>query len=383
MAASAPQQSPEQLNAAQRALVKAQSVKMKQAIYSGTITPANGNVVNIVPRNVGLILRFIIEFNATFAILGGGSTSATDFGALNVFSNIQFTDLQNNQRHNTYGSHFGLVSSFKDGQPYASATAPTQTEGNFGANWSLTATTAPTTGATGTAKGFLEVPIAYSDDDLRGAIYANVVANQMQLQLTINPSPAPTTGDDTFQVFHGANASSISSVTINVYQEYLDQLPLGPQGAVLPVLDISTVYQLLYTNFTAIAAGQDYYVQYTNFRRYMSAIGIYNNSGTTGGRSTGGDINYWAQVSSNFTNIFKVDPLEQARIARRLLRCDPPSGTYYFGTRKHPIYTLAYGNMQIDLNPITAGASAYLLMLWEFFALQNTLSSAGSLPANG
>jgi P3 major capsid protein len=377
------QMSPEQINAAQRKLVLQQSVRMKQNVFAATVNPANGNVVNIVPRNVGLVLRFIIEFNATFAILGGGTTSVTDFGALNVFSNIQFTDLQNNQRHNTYGLHFGLASSFKDGQPFASATTLAQVEGNFGANWSLCSATAPTTGATGTAKGFLEIPIAYSDDDLRGAIYANVVANQMQLQLTINPNPAPTTGDDTFQVFHGANASSISSVVINVYQEYLDQLPVGPNGAVLPTLDISTVYQLLYSNFTAIAAGQDYYVQYTNFRRYMSAFGIYNNSGTTGGRGTGADINYWAQVSSNFTNIFKVDPLEQARIARRILRSDPPAGTYYFGTRKHPIYTLAYGNMQIDLNPITAGASAYLLMLWEFFALQNTLSSAGSLPANG
>ena len=377
---------PQQLNAAQRKLVLQQSVKMKQNIFSATVNPANGNVVNIVPRNVGLILRFIVEVTANYTDVAAGTTALTDFGVLNVISNIQFTDLQNNQRHNTYGLHLGLTSSFKEQQPFAAAYTPSQEQGNFGPNWNIVGATAPTTTVVGSSKTVYEVPIAYSDDDLRGAIYANVVANQMQLALTINPTPGPATGDDTFSVFYGAGAgdtTTISTVVINVYQEYLDQLPVGPSGVVLPVLDISTVYQLLYSNFTNIAPGQDYYIQYTNFRRYLAATIVYNNSGTRGGRGVGADINYWAQVSSNFTNIWKVDPFEQARITRRVLRSDPPPGTYYFGSRKQPIYTLTYGNMQLDLNPITAGASAYALVLWEFMALQNTLSSSGSLPANG
>lgn len=379
-----PQQaSPQQINAAQRKLVVNQSVKMKQSIASGTVAPTTTPVLNIIPRNVGLILRFIVQYTATFAELGSSSTTATDYGAYNVFSNIQFTDLQNNQRHNSYGFHFGLTSSVKERQAWLSAQTLAQTEGNYGANWSLTSVTAPTTEATGSATGVLEIPISYSDEDLRGSIYANVVANQMQLQLTINPRPAPASGDDTFAVFYGGAASSISSLTYNIYQEYYDQIPTGAQGVVLPTLDISTVYQLLYSNFTSIAQNQDNYYQYTNFRRFMGTFMIYNNSGTVGGRETGGDIGYLAQVSANFTNIFKVNAQEQARICRRILGVDPPPGTYYFGTRMKPIYTLTYGNMQLDINPTTAGANAYALFLWEFFALQNTLSSAGSLPANG
>lgn len=374
--------SPQQINAVQRKLVVNQSVKMKQSIASGTVTPSSTPVINIVPRNVGLVLDFIVEFNATFSTIGSGTVTATQFGALNVFSNIQFTDLQNNQRHNTYGFHFALTKSAKDRQPFLAANTLAQTQGDFGANWSLTSVTAPTTEDTGSAKGVLEIPIAYDHEDLRGSIYANVVANQMQLQLTINPNPCPASGDDTFAVFYG-EVSTISSLTYNIYQEYYDQIPTGAAGVVLPQMDISTVYQLLYSNFTSIAQNQDNYYQYTNFRRFMGVWMIYNSTGSQGGRNTGSDIDYLAQVSANFTNIFKVDPFEQARICRRILNDDPPPGSYYFSTRQKPIYTLTYGNMQIDLNPSTAEANAYALFMWEFFALQNTLSSAGSLPANG
>jgi|HubBroStandDraft_5_1064220.scaffolds.fasta_scaffold74286_2 hypothetical protein len=378
------QMNPWQINMQQRNLVLRQSVKRKQQIASTTFNPANGNVYvcnNILA--VGLILRFIVEVTATFAELGSGSTAVTDFGAFNLISNMQFTDLQNNQRHNCSGLQLGMTASMKDRQPWPSAASLAQKTGNFGGNWPICVATAPTTGATGSARTVYEIPIAYDDTDLRGAIYANVVSNQMNIQFTVNPNPAPATGDDTFAVFYGSGASSISSITITVYQEYLDNLPIGKQGIVLPQLDISTLYQLQYTNFTNIPQNQDYYIQYTNFRRFMSLTGIYNSTGTVGGRLTGTDINYWALVSANLTFIFKIDPLEAARITRRILGTDPPPGTYYFGSRRQPINTLATGNMQLDLNPAVAGGSAYWYNMWEFFAQQNTLTQAGSLPANG
>lgn len=375
---------PDQLNSLQRKAVVSQSTKMKQNIFSGTFNPTTSPVINIVPRNVGLILRFIVECVFTVNNTDGANLATlTDYGALNGLSNVQFTDLQNNQRHNTYGMHFGLLSSYKDRMPFASAQTLAASEANFGNNFPIISAT-PTIahGAQGTVRVVYEIPIAYSDDDLRGAIYANVVANQMLLALTLNPQPFAATGDDTFAMYSGATGN-IGSVVVNVYQEYYDQLPMGAQGVVLPVLDISTVYQLNFSQFNQLAANSDNYYQYTNFRRYLSAIALYNSTGTIGGRANGSDINYWARVSANFTNIFKVDPLEQARISRRILGTDPPKGTYYFGSRDKPIYTLTYGNTQIDINPNTAGNNAYLLFLWEYMALQNVLSSAGSLPSNG
>lgn len=381
-AQSAQQMTPQQLNSAQRRAVLSQSVKMKQNIFSGTFNPATNPVLNIIPRNVGLILRYIVEVVATFN--NTGSTTAatpTDFGGMNIFSNVQFTDLQNNQRHNTYGFHFGLVSSYKERQPFAACQALAVAEANFGNNFAVISQTASiAAGGSGTIKTVYEIPLAYSDEDLRGAIYANVVANQMNLALTFNPAPFAASGDDTFAVYK-SNTGTMTNCIVNVYQEYLDQLPIGAGGVVLPVLDISTVYQLNFSQFNNLAANTDNYFQYTNFRRYLSAIGIYNSTGGAGGRVGGGDINYLARVSANFTNIFKVDPYEQARIGRRILGVDPPPGVYYFPSREKPIYTLTYGNTQLDFNPNTAGGNNYLLFLWEYMALQNILSSAGSLPS--
>lgn len=381
------QLTPQQANMMARNAVLSQSVKRKQQIFTSTFNPSNGN--NIVTCNtilaVGLLLRFYVIVTATYAELGSGGTAVvTDFGAMNTLSNIQFTDLQNNQRHNATGLQFALTQGFKDKQPFASALELAQSEGNFGANWALCSATAPTTEATGTSRIVYEIPIAYSDQDLRGAIYANVVSNQMNLQLTVNPNPIPAAGDDTFAVFYATAgaAGSMSSCTIQIYQEYLDQLPIGQNGIVLPQLDISTLYQLLFTNFSNITANVDNYVQYTNFRRFMSLIEIYNSTGTRGGRNVGSDITYWKQVSANLTSIFQVDPLEQARIQRRILTTDPPPGTYYFASRTHPIYTLASGNMQLSLVPSAASGNPYLYTMWEFFAQQNTLTQAGSLPSS-
>lgn len=384
------QMNPYQINGLARNQVLSQSVKRKQQIASTTFNPANGNVFTCnTILAVGLILRFYVEVIATYSELStsGSAIAVTDFGAMNSLSNVQFTDLQNNQRHNAPGLQFAMTQSFKDKMPFVGAKTYAQSEGNFGANWQLAFATAPTLSATGSSRVVYEIPIAYSDEDLRGAIYANVVSNQMNLQLTVNNSlAAPSTGDDTFAIFYltpasGETGAKMTSVTINIYQEYLDQLPIGQNGIVLPQLDIGTLYQMLYTNFANLTAGQDNYVQYTNFRRFMSLITLYNSTGTRGGRLVGTDITRWKLVSANLTSIFDVSPFEQARIQRRILGTDPPPGTYYFPSRKQPIYTQASGNIQLDLIPTVASSSAYLFVMWEFFGVQNVLSQAGSLSA--
>lgn len=381
-----PQQNPWAINMAQRRQVLQQSVKRRQLIDSQTFNPSNGN--NLYTCNkilaAGLLLRFYAEVTATFAVVPAATaTAATDFGAANLVKTMTFTDLQSNQRHNCSGLQLVLTQSFKDKHPFLGAVDYSQSTAKFGANWNLAYATAPTTAVTGTARCVYEIPLAYNDDDLRGSIYANVVSNQMNFQLEINNNAAPITGDDTFAVFFGTGASSITSVTINVYQEYLDNLPVAQNGAiVLPQIDTSTLYQLLATNFTNITAGQENFVQYTNFRRFMSLITLYNSTGAAGGRLVGSDIQTWKLVSANLTSIFQESPLMRALIQRRILGTDPPPGTYYFPSRNKPIYTQASGNMQLDLIPLVAGSNAYLYVMWEFFGQQNTLTQAGSLPAS-
>ncbi len=374
--------SPSDVNRAQRFAVLNQAVEMTQQVFAGAF-PANG-VLNIPPRNVGLLKKFIVVINGTANNTDGANASAiSDYGLGNVLAQVSFTDLNNNVRVQTSGWHLSLLHKARFRFPQAASSlagAVIQQELN-GNNFGVVAYTAPAKGASQTFQAIYELPIAYSDDDLRGAIYMNVVNAVANLQLTLNGAPFAASGaDSTLAVFKGA-AGNFSGVTATIYQVYLDQLPVGKGGVpVLPVLDLSTIYELKNTAFTGFVANQDFPVPYANFRDFLSTWLIYNHDPSAdAGRVGGGDINYLALQSANFTNIFKYPPLIAALKARQLMLSDPPLGGYYFSNRRKPLSTTTYGNMELIVNSSAAAAGAYALVGWEDFALVNALQNAGSL----
>ena len=397
------QPSPQQLNAMARAAIKARAVNMRQSIFSQTFSSSSSTtnvsastpVVTVSPRNVGLIKGFWVKVTATFTNNDSAhNVTLSDFGLANLLSQIQFNDLNNNTRIQTTGWHLNLINSVKSRRPYFTslvASTGLDTGGvGYADGFTVNAAVAPTDdGGTGTSTMWYYVPLSYSDDDLRGAVYANVVNATMQLFFTLNPTATVLTGADTTSAVwvmgSGGTAASNNwtSVTITVYQDYLDQLPAGPQGVLLPVLDLATIYELKNTSLSAVVQGNDFPIQYSNFRDFLSTTMVYVNTAATGARLYGGDINYLALQSANFTNIWKLEPALLAGLWRnKNLQIDPPKGMYYFPSREKPISTVQYGNMQLILNPSTAGTGAYVLMGYEDFALVQTLSMAGSLAAS-
>ena len=385
---------PQQLNMAQRAAVLASAVEMIQPLAPVAIaTPGNNNnVVNITPRAVGLTKKFIVEITGTVNNTDGSANStATQFGLANLLTQVLFTDLNNNQRINTSGVHLAILKQVKH-KTTDPGSAPVSTKlddailaGEFVAsgtapNYPVVVYPLPGHGASAAFRAVFEVPLAYSDQDLRGAVYLNVINAQTQLTLTLNPNPCNTGADATSGVWAGG-AGNISGVTIQVYQVYLDQLPVGQQGVILPVLDLSTIYALNLTAFNNPVANQDFPISYANFRDFLSTLAIFNSTGATAGLKNGSDVAYWALQSANFTNLFKIDPLLSAQFTREIIGSDLPLGTYYFSHRKKPISTTQYGNMQLVLNASAVSGVPYVLVGWEAFALVNTLSQAGSLAS--
>ncbi len=388
-----------QINAIARQLIRKQSVRMTQPIFSqsysavGTSNISSSQpVVNVIPRNVGLITGFWVKVAATISNDSGQTATPSDFGPANILSQIQFNDLQNNTRIQTTGWHLALLNAIKGRRPFDSALSNTalSTPIAYGANWTdqIQATASIADSATGTVVMWYWVPLAYSHDDLRGAVYANVVNATMQLNLTFNTAPCANAGaDSTSSVYKlgtsGTNADCrISAATVTVDQEYLDQLPVGKAGVLLPILDLATIYEMKNTALSSIVSGTDFPIQYSNFRDFLSTVLIYVNTGSSGARGVGADINYWALQSANFTNIYKYEPGLAALKTRQHLQTDLPPGVYYFGSREKPISTVQYGNMQMILNAVTANAGAYVLAGFEDFALVQTLSMAGSLTAS-
>lgn len=400
MGAGAQQMSPAQINAIARQAIKASAVNMEQQIYSQAFAAsgtqnlsATTPVITVQPRNVGLIKGFWVKCSATITNGSAVQINLTDFAGANLLSQIQFNDLNNNTRIQTTGWHVNFVNSVKARRAFGSALVRTtgfDSPENYGSNWTQQISAPATIAAagSGTVIMWYWVPLAYSDDDLRGAVYANVVNATMQLNLTVNPNPVAANGADSTSAVYVGNAAGsvalavISAMTVTVYQNYLDQLPAGKGGVLLPILDLATIYELKNTALTAVVANQDFPIQYANFRDFLSTVAVYVQASATGARGVGADINYWALQSANFTNIWKKEPGLVALQNRNHMQTDLPPGAYYFGSRNKPISTVQYGNMQLILNALTAGAGAYVLCGFEDFALVNTLNMAGSLAAS-
>lgn len=387
---------PKVINAQQRAAVLKYGVELTQIVAQVTVAApsAGNNVVNFTPRNVGLAKRFILEVSGT-ATANTAAASATVYGLSKLISNLQFTDLNNNVRINTDGVHLTVLKQVKAREtalsslPISTIASDAMLAGQFISSGSapnfpvVVYPVAPTTGGSA-FRAVFEIPLAYSDEDLRGAIYLNVVNSTAQLAITLNPNAfsANAATDTTGSAWtSGANpAGTITNVTLTLYQVYLDQLPVGQNGVILPTLDLSTVYELKQTQLTGQGVGQDFPYPYANFRDFLSTLVTWNSTGATAGLKNGSDVNYWALQSANFTNLWKIDPLLAAQKTREIIGADMPLGTYYFSHRKKPLSTVQYGNLQLLLNAasVTAGVS-YENVYVEDFALVNALTQAGSL----
>lgn len=394
------QPSPAQLNAAARGLIKARAVKMNQQIFSQNFAASGTNnitattpIVNVQPRNVGLILGFWVNVNLTITNGSAVQIDLSDFGPWNALQQIQFNDLNNNTRIQTTGWHLGMVDSIKHRRPFGTSLvrgSGFDSPVSYGANWigQIAAPAVIAPAGVGTVNMWYWVPLAYSDADYRGAVYANVVNATMQLNLAFNGAPVVQNGtDSTSALYFGHSAGStslavISNATVTVFQTYLDQLPVGQAGVILPILDLATIYEFKNTALTAIVPGQDFPIQYANFRDFLSSTFVFVNTGSSGARGVGADLNFLALQSANFTNIWKETPALFQLKNRNHLQVDPPPGMYYYSSREKPISTVQYGNMQFLFNAITANAGAYVLAGFEDFALVQTLSMAGSLAAS-
>jgi hypothetical protein len=399
----APKMTPQQQDAIATRAILASAVDRIQNVATQQVFPASNPQLLIQPINVGLIKRFIIVVTGHIANSGAVPISLTDYGLANIFGQggVQYIDLNNYLRVNTSGAHLSQLSSAKRRRSFA-ATVQDDTPGSITPTFLSKMLNVPPAywgvfqgnqtiagGASGAFRAVFELPLAYTDDDFRGAIWANVLNAVQQLTLTFNQQAVTADpSDDTFAVYHGAAgaAGSITDAVVTVYQEYLDQLPKaqGPNGVttILPALSLSTVYELKSTIFTNIPPNQEFFIPYANQRSFISTFATFNNDGTAAGRTPGTDVNYWALVSANSTYIWKLDPLTCAQRSREHLTTDNPYGTYYFPTRRHNLATLQFGNLQLTLNALNSTPAGYVNVMWEDFALQNTLQSGASLASS-
>lgn len=352
------------------------------------ILPASvgpGSVITIQLRNVGLVKRLIVEFSATITAGATTTQTLTPLGLANLISNITFIDLGNNTRINSTGWHLNLVSSVKRRRIFTAAYT-TDTPNGYGNVNNRVMYAPPTISASQSTpvRFILEIPFVKNNFDLRGAIFADVTNAVMQVQLTLNPQMfVSSTADATLAVYQsgGTDLASLSAVTIQCNQNYLDQLPRHPQTAapILPALDIGTAYLLNNTASGLPVVNQDNGFAFVNARSYESVAWIFDNNGTL--NVNGVDMNYEQVTSANFTQILRFDGMMAVTSERDILGADFPKGVRYLDFRARPINTDQYGNMSLIINPSSVlGSAATFLFGWESFGVIGQVNQAGSLP---
>lgn len=374
----------QQNNDAAQAAILALAQPMVQQVYQTTVVGNNasqGQVLNIPLNNVGLNTRLTVEVTFNIAQAAAETLNRTPFGLANFFSNIQLTDLSNYQRVNTAGWHLYLLACLRR-QTIFAASYLTDAPAKIGSNWAVNNGPQAVTGVV-QCRFLFEIPLAYHEYDLRGAIYAQVTSATWRLQLTINQNLiVPSTATDPtlamFQSTTAGNVGVISAVQIQVYQHYLDQLPMNGNTAVVPLMSLAWNYLIQNTVGPAVVQGQDVPISYSNYRTFLSTMAIYDNAGTLG---VGADVNYWGIQAANLVFLEKYDPFFTAGRCRMLIGDDPPPGTYIFDHRRKPIMTNQFGNTQLVLNASQVNAGATLLLGYEMLAVQSQAINAGSLTA--
>src|SRR6185503_12481293 len=157
---------PNQQNSIARSIVLQNSVLMVQPIGSVTVNPANQNVVNIQPQNVGLTLGFLVVVSGGVTNGAGTTATLTPFGAANILQNITYTDLQNINRVQTTGAHIALLNSAKQGFGFGGNYNPQLPLGLGASNFGVFSAPATIAAAgTGNLRMNYVVPLAYSSND--------------------------------------------------------------------------------------------------------------------------------------------------------------------------------------------------------------------------
>jgi P3 major capsid protein len=370
-----------------QAAVLAIARPMIQPTMSQTISgnnAAQGQTVTFNLINVGLQTKVTVEVTGTLTAGGAETLAKGAWGLSNIFSQVVLTDLSNIQRINTTGLHLFALATLRNRSAFGAAflnDSPVQMGSNYVVN---DGPVSLQNGASANFRMFFELPLAYHDNDLRGAIFANVTNAQWRLQLTVNANFIMGSGatDKLFSVYSSSLANPtgvLSNFVIQIYQHYLDNLPRGQNNQpIVPLFSLSWNYLILNTVSTGAVQSQDFPVQYANFRTFLSTIAIFDNGGQF---NPGTDVNYYALQVANQTYLEKLDPFMAALKLRQMIGDDFPNGTVVFDHRRWPIVTDQFGNTQFVLNASTVNANASLQMMYEMLSLQNQAINAGSLAA--
>lgn len=356
----APQVNPIQQNLFARANLLRTGIQMVKRIQP--ITGAQlGDQVRVPLLRMGIMTGVTLLFTVP---VGDVTTPVfSPCGPWNVAQRVTYTDFSGTNRTNTSGFHLYAGESMKNsellgGTPYDNAGAYGYQNTNI-----LTHVDTPPTD-NGNVYFSLYIPLAYDPaNDLTGAVLTQT--NVGEHYVTVQLANALVGADPwAFPFISGTVPLGAAGITIEAFQHYIQPQSMSIEN--LPVIDLSTVYgyEGAYQSSANIAAGQSKFIDYPNNRSIFSSLITYENGSAFTANET--DVTLVTLLANSNTNFREMTPRLMRQTQRQLADGDLPSSTYYIGSRRQPILTQLYANVQAKFDVNDVGETGVNQFCYQF-----------------
>lgn len=361
---SAAQAVAQNLDARRLLLATGTPMRKKLGIF-GPFQP--GDEASILLNNVGIITSIDCVVTGT-AVYTATVGVPTPIGIYNLIKQIRIQDYDNQNRVKCSHRALHVINSMRSRQPHNQTKIYDASFGVEAAYADLIVV--PTALTDTTLRVPVHIPIAYDPaNDLRGAILAQTIRGQMSVALTFATQAqiSGTTADNVFSAGDGV----FSDFYVEVFQNYIQPQALGA-ALPIPLQDLVTVYELNGNGGSSsnLAAGQAKYIDYPNVRQILSSVHAYYDGINFAFGTNIDSIVLQANANTNLREYGGKDLLGQMR---KYMGSDTLAGHYYIDTRRVPVDTTLYGNVQLLLTPnASPGTGAYVESTFESFYLKGT-----------
>lgn len=328
------------------------------------VSAALGSQVKIPLLRMGIMTGVLLQFTVPVTITSAPAVPSP-VAPWNVANVVSYQDFAGVQRTRTHGFQLWAAQSMKNGDAMSAIPAMNYAGGEGPSLNSMTnVLNLPLAVGSANLTFSIYVPMAYNpDSDLTGAVLTqtNVGEHFINVQL----ANALVNADPWIAPYISGAVASGGNVVIEAFQYYIQ--PQAMDAANLPVIDLSTVYGFegAIQNTANITTGQSVYVNYPNNRSVLSALFNYENASVF--TANGADVNGIVLQANSNTNFRELSPRLIKETMRNMVNSDLPGGSYFLSSRRQPILTQLYANVQarFDLGTVNAGGVTQIVSQYE------------------
>lgn len=360
----ADQLTPQQQNAIARLNLLTTGIAMTSQLQP--VNATLGQQIRIPLRRMGIMTGVLLQFTIPVTIATNPAVPSV-LAPFNFANQVTYTDFTGTQRTQTHGYQLWAAQAFKQGDLLGAIPSAASAAGGavLPYNYNTNILNLPTAVGASNIRFSLYVPMAYDPaSDLTGAVLTQTNVGEHFITIQI---PNDIVGADPWKFPYAAadDVEVTGPIVVEAFQNYIQPQAMDVNN--LPLLDLSTIYGFEggFLTTANIGANQSTYINLPNNRSILSTLVQYQNGGAYTVNET--DIARVVLLANSNTNFREMTPRFVREQMRNIANSDVAPSSYYIGSRRQPILTQLYANVQtkFDVLAATAGAGTFFASQYE------------------